>query len=213
MKKILLIEDRTTRQRRFANKTGIKLDKYSNILDNCIDDKYNAILSEMRQDNFDFSSYDIIVSHKSIFSDESNSDILRKIEDHCKTYKKSLVLFSGGIDGSYYNNEIYEILELNSKTFYSRNLTLFLDAVKKEKNNLLMLSYGEHWKLNILLNVLENLNLYIDTADSELFKDIDLDRLEQIDIVCGNLDINDNMEKVVASRDSLVDIIKGLTDE
>ena len=153
MKKVLLIEDRYKRQRLFSQQTGIELEKYSDILDNCIEDKYNAFLNEMLIGDFDLSPYDIIITHKSAFGDD-NDNVLKKLQEHCKKHSKPLVLFSGGIVGNYYNSEVYEVMELNSKTFYSQNLILFLDAIKEQNENLLMLSYGRQWKLNIILNVI-----------------------------------------------------------
>ena len=208
MEKILLIEDRYTRQKRFSLETGIDLEKYSDILDNCIEDQYNAFLNEMLAGTYDLAFYDIIISHKSI-----DARILKQIEDHCKSYAKPLVLFSGGIVGNYYNGDVYEVLELNSKTFYSQNLTLFLDALRKNEENLLMLSYGKQWKANLILNVLESLNLYIDTEDKELFKYIDMSKLTQIDTECDQINTNDNMEKMIKFRDCLLNTVKGFADE
>ena len=212
MKQILLIEDRTRRQQLFSAQTGIKLENFNDILDNRIEDRYDEFLNEILQDNFDLSPYDIIVSHKSAFGD-NNGSVLKKLEDHCREYGKSLVLFSGGIVGNYYNNEEYEELGLNSKTFYSQNLTLFLEAVKKQNGNLLMLCYGKEWKLNIMLNVLEHLNRYIDTEIDDLLDKIDLDSLEQIGIECDKININDSMEKMIGFRECLLKIIKGFADE
>ncbi len=212
MKKILLIEDRTRRQQLFTIQTGIKLENFSDILDNCIEDKYNEFLNEMLQGIYDLNTYDIIISHKSAFGD-NNGSVLKKLEEHCKEYDKSLVLFSGGIVGNYYNSEEYEVLELNSKTFYSKNLALFLEAVKKQNENLLMLCYGTQWKANIMLNILENLNLYIDTEDDKLFKYIKMNKLEQLDISCGIININDDMKKVIHFRDCLLEIVKDLANE
>lgn len=212
MKKILLIEDRYKRQRLFSQQTGIELEKYSDILNNCIEDKYNEFMNEILIDDFNLGSYDIIVTHKSAFGDD-NGVIIEKLEKHCEKYNKPLVLFSGGIVGSYYNSEVYKVLELNSKTFYSRNLILFLEAIKKENENLLMLPYGKQWKLNIILNVIENLNLYIDTKDVDLRKYVDMDSLTSINIACDSIDINDEMKKVIAFRDCLLTIVKDAANE
>ena len=166
----------------------------------------------MIQDNFNLEPYDIIISHKSAFG-EQNVKVLKKLEDHCKEFKKTLILFSGGIVGNFYNRQEYEILELNSKLFYSNNLTLFLEAFKHNDENILMLSYGEQWSINIVMNVLERINLYLDTQDKKLFKYIDLDILEQIDIVCSKIDINDSQEDMLKFRNCLLSIIKEFIDE
>lgn len=212
MKKILLIEDRHKRQRLFRQQTDIKFEDYNDILDNCIEDKYNAFLSEMLIGSFDLSSYDIIISHKSAFAD-ANELILKKLTDHCKKHSKSLVLFSGGIVGNYYTSDEYEVLELNSKTFYSQNLALYLETIKTDNDNLLMLAYGKQWELNIILKVIESINLYIDTKDVTLRKYIDVPSLESINIISRTIDLNDEMEKIIDFRDYLLDIVKGLADE
>ena len=212
MKKVLLIEDRYKRQQLFRKQTGIKLEKYSDILDNCIEDKYNAFLNEILLSEFDLTSYDIIITHKSAFG-EDNDVILKTLTEHCKKYTKPLVLFSGGIVGNYYNREVYEVLELNSKTFYSQNLTLFLDAIKEENENLLMLPYGRQWQLNIILNVIESLNLYIDTKDVELRKYVDIGSLEPIKMVNSTIDLNDDMDKIKDFRDYLLNIVKDVANE
>jgi hypothetical protein len=212
MKKVLLIEDRYKRQQLFKKETGIDLEKYSDILDNCIEDKYNTFLNEMLIDNFDLGYYDVIITHKSAFGAD-NDVILTKLTEHCKKNAKPLVLFSGGIVGNYYNREVYEVLELNSKTFYSQNLTLFLDAIKEKNDNLLMLSYRKQWQLNIILNVIESLNLYIDTKDIELRKYIDIDSLEPINLVNKTIDLNGDMEKIIDFRDGLLNIVKDVADE
>ncbi len=212
MKKVLLIEDRYKRQRLFRQQTGIELEKYSDILNNCIEDKYNAFLNEMFLGNFDLSSYNIIITHKSAFGDD-NDVILKKLKKHCKRYTIPLVLFSGGIVGNYYNSDVYEVLELNSKTFYSQNLILFLEAIKEQNENLLMLSYGKQWKLNIILNVIESLNLYIDTEDVLLRKYVDISSLEPINIVCDTIDLKDKMKKIITFRDCLLNIVRDAADE
>ena len=68
---------------------------------------------------------------------------------------------------------------LNSKSFYSQNLELFLeDAKASREENLLLLAYGKKWKINIILNTLAKINLFIannineDIIEFELFKKI-----------------------------------------
>ena len=127
MKKILLIEDRKERQQLFMDATNIDLNEYSNILDNAVDKKYDDIFCKLTDGSFDFENYSIIISHKSAF-DKDNSVILEKLKRYCETHKKPLVFFSGGIDENYYNKSEYELVLINSKTFYSQNIKLFLEA-------------------------------------------------------------------------------------
>ena len=141
MKKILLIEDRLERQKLFMDDTKIDLTSYSDILDNITDNKYKILLEQLKNDTFNFDAYETIISHKSAFHDDNRS-ILNKIKNHCKFGEKQLVLFSGGITANYYDNAEYEFMELNSKIFYSNNLKLFLEDARKNKPNLLILSFG-----------------------------------------------------------------------
>jgi len=169
MKKIALIEDRYSRQKDFLELNNINLAKYEDIgiLDNFIQDKANTLLKEIKSDSFDLQQYDIIICHKSIeLKDkiDTNTIIIDKLTSYCKEQEKILVLFSGGIDANYYKENY---LELNSQVFYSQNLKLFFEAVKNEDENILMLSYGLKWKINILLNILEKINNYIENTNKE----------------------------------------------
>ncbi len=129
MKKILLIEDRVTRQEFFLEEMEINLEDYSNILDNMIDDDYEELKEQILHDSFNFEKYDFIISHKSAFEND-NALIISKLQNYAKESEKTLIFFSGGISVNYYNNSEFEFLELNSKTFYSNNLKLFLDSVR-----------------------------------------------------------------------------------
>ncbi len=167
MSRILLIEDRTSRQKRFFNETKIDIESYGDILENAIEDGYQKILNELQNDTFDFDAYSIIISHKSAFGDK-NTSLISKLEKYCHDTHKTLVLFSGGIDANYYlNDDDFEFLEVNSKTFYSQNLKIFLEDYRNGNLNPLILSYGNKWKLNILLNILERLNKYLGEIKKE----------------------------------------------
>ena len=169
MDKILLIEDRFERQKRFMDET--KIDLYSSeitsILDNIVGESYIKIFNDLKNDTYNFDKYAIIILHKSAF-DTYNTSIIAKLERYCHESSKVLVLFSGGIDANYYlKDENFELIELNSKTFYSHNLQIFLEDFKNNNLHPLILCYGDKWKLNILLNILETLNLYIDTTNKD----------------------------------------------
>jgi hypothetical protein len=157
MKKILIIEDRTQRQELFLQKTGINISRYD-FVDNKVGKEYTNIKEKLLKDISFLYDYDVIVSHRSAF-DKDNGKILDLIKDYCEKNQKYLILFSGGISTSYYTKTPYELLALNSKDFYSKNLELFLKEVKTNNNvNLLLLAFGEKWKLNLIFNVLEKLN-------------------------------------------------------
>ena len=164
--KILLIEDRQARQQIFINKTHIELESYMDILDNKIGEMYNEIHVALQNDTYDLSEYSVIITHKSAFGD-NNAATLSKLESHCKAHDKPLVYFSGGIDVSYYNKSENEVIALSSELFYSNNLKLFLENCRTGKINLLTLIYGEKWELNIQLNVLAKINLFIENWTKE----------------------------------------------
>ncbi len=182
---ILLIEDRVDRQKYFMSEADIDLDRYSDVLDNMIKSKYHEFVQKIKADTVDLDKYTVIVSHKSAFGDD-NIGILQKLENYCRQYNKPLVLFSGGTDTNYYENIDFELLELNSKLFYSDNLQLFLKETEEGTSNILTLAYGKQWKLNILLNVLEKINLQITAniaLDYEEFQlDTNSDLLDDIEV-------------------------------
>ncbi len=192
---ILIIEDKPERQKLFIKETEMDLDSYSDILDNMTGEKYKQILIELKNDTFDFDKYSVILCHKSAFNDD-NIVILSKLENYCKAKNKPLVLFSGGIDVNYYDNSNYETIEINSKVFYSNHLKLFLESKREGKQNILILTYGDKWKLNILLNVLEKVNLLIEKSTKNIISFtrfiLDTDYIYLDDL---NLDIYEPMKE------------------
>ena len=210
MKKIALIEDRTRRQELFVEATKIDLYRYL-VLDNIIEDSYQEFKDTILKDDSILDKYDIIVSHRSAFEDK-NSQILSLIEKHCEKFGKSLIYFSGGISVNLYSHDNFDKLILNSKTFYSQNLKIFLDAAKEDKENILILSYGNNWKLNIVLNNLENVNLFLERyklgkKDIDEFDNSKIRELEQIDFpfYSSKLETIDAIKKF---RDALVEFIE-----
>ena len=167
--KILLIEDRRQRQDTFIKESKMNFNDYEDVLVNIVGDNY-TVLSNQFKDNKkieNLDNYAVIVSHKSAFEDE-NTSVSAKLERYCKEHKKVLVWFSGGIDTNYYTEENgYELLEINSMTLYSENLQMFLDDFRYGGINPLILGYGYKWKLNIVLNALEGLNLFMQKEKKE----------------------------------------------
>ena len=140
MRKILLIEDRSHRQKDFLRLSNINLNDYTDILDNKIDNKYEEFIKDIQNNSFDLSIYDVIIAHQSIFINDFKL-ILGKLKNYCKDNHKKLVLFSGGNETSYINDE-YEELGLSSEDFYNQNLKLFLENFKQNKINIRILSFG-----------------------------------------------------------------------
>ena len=168
MKKILLIEDREERQRLFSYKTKIDFDTYRDVLENKIGQDYQDFYELVKSDKFDFNEYRVVIAHKSAFNGDTQ-EVLYKIEKGCKENGVDLVLFSGGVTSNYYEeSDSFKKLELNSKDLYSVNLELFLENyIENRTVELLILSYGEKWKLNILLNSMEKINNFISSSVDE----------------------------------------------
>jgi DNA-binding NarL/FixJ family response regulator len=163
MKKVALIEDNIDRQEDFLRQNEIDLNQYADILDNFTDESANNVLENIVNDNLNLLfEYEVIICHKSVeYRNTNTTTILNNLKNYCKKNSKALVLFSGGISVNYYDNSEFEFLELDTKTFYSGNLKLFLEALQTSNEEILMLCYGEHWKQNIVANTLEKTNLFI----------------------------------------------------
>jgi len=221
MRKILLIEDREQRQKNLLKSSDVSLEKYSDILDNMIKNRFKTFIEDIRNNSFDFTPYDVIIAHQSIFI-EDKREILSVIRNSCKEGKK-LVLFSGDMEISSYSNSSYEELGLSSKQLYSKNLELFLQEYEKGEINIRILAFGTHWKANIMLNVLEKINLFIEINNDE---DIDYDEflnktgflsMDNIDIELYKMKLDDNwiddISEIIKLRDSLKTTIEELADE
>jgi len=219
MKKILLIEDVSDRQNEFMSHLDFSLTSYSDILKNSIGDKYIDVAKSLKNDTFNFDDYEIIITHKSAFEDQTNT-IISKLELYCEKTKTPLVLFSGGVS-DYYNNSKYEHLQLNSKDFYSQHLKLFLDEYKNGNINLMILSYGNKWKILVLLNVLEKINLFLNKMKEEdivydSFKNLtQLNHLNNVQYSFYSMNIEDGWvykEEIYKIRDSISQYIKEISN-
>ena len=206
MKKILLIEDKPERQKYFLDEVNMDLSKYTDKVDNKIDDAYKKMeksLVDIKMDTEKFKydnvsendepenileNYTVICVHSSAFDDDRVS-IFDRLEKHCEDKGIPLIVFSGANDNDSYTvkNRKLKILNLKEKTFYSKNLEIFLNDYDGVSPNVLMLSYGMHWKTSVYLNVLEKINLVIENNLNEediffsIFKDyVQLNELEQV---------------------------------
>lgn len=177
--KILLIEDRIERQRLFSQDTGFDFNKYIEIVDN-----------RPSLDDVELSMYSTIICHRSAFG-ESDDNILDRLKDHCKKTKTQLVFFSGGISSTFYSQTSYEFLLLNSKSFYSQNLEFYLDEVLKNSiSNLGIMAYGKNWKINLMLDVLSKVNMFISqNINKEKIKAQRLKTYAQLDNIKAVVDI------------------------
>ncbi|WP_027388792.1 hypothetical protein [Chryseobacterium gregarium] len=148
---ILLIEDRINRKEQYIK---FDLDEYTNV-DLTTGENLTNILNDITHKNFlQLEQYKCLIFHASALSNIQKSNL----KAFCQKNKKSLVFFSGGISTSYYNDNLYPFLSINSKIFYSHNLKKFLNENQiNGQINLLILQYGERWLLSSLLNLRNNL--------------------------------------------------------
>ncbi len=218
MKKILLIEDRSERQLLFMNKTNINFESYFEILENATGKQYEELFVKLKRGDLYFNDYAIVMTHKSAFADD-NKDILHKIKELCQEQKIPLVLFSGGVSTNYYDKtEDLEIMELNSKDFYSENLKLFLEKFRQHGQiELLILSYGNNWELNILLNTIEKIHNFIalnedeDILYDEFVNSTDFHLLENLEFDYHHPSIEDGwiyLSEIKETASSIEDYIK-----
>lgn len=153
--KILLVEDRPTRQQIYSKNSGINLNEFPILKNICGGEEFHLVKKKITEDINYFDNFDVLMFHRSALSTEEKSILIRYIENSPKT----LVFFSGGISAIYIQKvKKSQLLTINSKDFYSENLELFL---KDERKEISELAFGSNWKLNQLLGANEKLALYI----------------------------------------------------
>lgn len=159
MKKILLLEDRIKRQTKYIQDANINLSIYEEILDNITGSRYNEIKNDFETKISEiYMNYSVIIAHESALKSINKFTFLK---DFCISKGLKFVLFSGGINYTSYNSNL---LFLNSKDLYSKNLELFLKNKEENKEeNLALLAYGSKYKINILLTLVEGLDKFIFT--------------------------------------------------
>ncbi len=145
--KIAIIEDRLGRVEQFlefdlqnCEQVTIVSGKEFDELILALDSKNTEILNQ----------FDCIASHRSALTNQIR-DVLK---EYCKKNNRPLIFFSGGITSSVFKDVEFPFLHINSKDFYSTNLELFLNNCQENNSiNLLMLQFGDRWKLSLLLNL------------------------------------------------------------
>ena len=218
MKKILLIEDRLTRQNDYLRANNISLDEYTDILENAIADKYEDLYEAFKNCKFNLNDYLLIMVHKGAFNGE-NSEISHQLTEYCKEHNIPLVRFSGGANNYYQKEDSLELMELNSKDFYSQNIQLFLEYFRENKEiELLILSYGKNWKLNVILNSLEKINKFIienenneDIVYESFINATDFNLVEKIDFKYYHAEVEDGwvyLEELKKMTQSIEDYIR-----
>jgi len=144
---IAIIEDRISRLEQYTDLELKKCKSVSIITGNEFDD---LISSLKNNDTKSLDQYNCLISHRSAMSNEVR-DVLKK---YCKKYIRPLIFFSGGITSSVLKDIEFPFLHINSKDFYSENLKMFIKNCEDNNNvNLLVLQFGQKWKLSLLLNL------------------------------------------------------------
>jgi hypothetical protein len=144
---IAIIEDRISRLEQYTDLELKKCKSVSIITGNEFDD---LISSLKNNDTKSLDQYNCLISHRSAMSNEVR-DVLK---NYCKKYIRPLIFFSGGITSSVLKDIEFPFLHINSKDFYSENLKMFIKNCEDNNNvNLLVLQFGQKWKLSLLLNL------------------------------------------------------------
>ncbi|WP_316812576.1 hypothetical protein [Pedobacter heparinus] len=174
--RIALIEDRLDRLLNYADEKLMNIEFLDVITDNAFE-KLKANLNVGKLDGLD--KYACIMSHR------SGLDIAQRelVIKYCLERKIPLVFFSGSISSSSYQDVNSPLLYINSKDFYSQNIYLFLEHIKTRADiNLLIIQFGEQWKLNLLLNARNVINYKFHVGAIKRMRDFELpkDILEEL---------------------------------
>ena len=155
MRNIILIEDKTKRDSLVL--ANIDFEKLSNI-ETIFGDKCSNFLTKGLSA---FEAFDVIMIHQTFIENDSSIKLI-ELKDYCNDNNKDLVVFSGEGDAINLQNNC---LSLPAITFYS-NLEVFLKDDSNDRH-VLILAYGENWSLNMLLNIIEKLSIYISNHENE----------------------------------------------
>ncbi len=187
------------------------------------DEKCNALLDSFLQDTTVLNSFDVIIIHESIYYADKRYELLKNIESFCVASGKNMIIFSGNNTQPYLRSNI---LEISAKNLY-HNLKEYLEEYKEDRENILVLAYGKKWKLNILLNALERINIFREDSEEESVDfdefedDFDLRKIEKIvgkndyNNLFKNIDMDDEitLQQIKLLTTSLRDLIKEKANE
>lgn len=208
MNKILLLENKIDREGlheiKSADINGLEL-----ILG---DIECNRILNDFLDNHMILEQYTTIIIHQNIYEEEKRNLLFNKLKSYCK--EKYLVIFSGGNNSISLRNDY--LLELNSKNMY-KNLFSYVEEFEKNNPQILILGYGKKWELNIFLNILEHINIFLENNKNENFFDfdefeyeIDLEELKKTNYQYSEIvSIKQNLSKneILNIRDKIYKII------
>lgn len=158
MKKVILLENKDERQKGHIFDVS-KYEFFDNVLG---DNDCNNMLDKFLQNNSIFDDYDTIIIHESIYDDQKRINLFEVLKNYCSN--KNLIMFSG--NNTQFSLENESLLRISPSSLYN-NIEVFLNAYEKNGSNILMLALGEKWQFNILLNTLEQLNIFIQNNEKE----------------------------------------------
>lgn len=194
MSRMIIIDDRIVRQKNYL--TSFDINIYNDVVENCVSDRFTELqesFKDKQKISEVLSAYDVVAIHRSAFDDSTRTDI----DDFLKTTSKKKVLFSGGISSS---SLVGNVLNINSKDFYSENLKLFCEMLNTSIYHLSVLQFGERWILSLILSFREQVIIKYN-----LFKEKSIDvRLENIglfDSISSIVEINVPATKVLNDVD------------
>ena len=157
-KKIILIENRPTRQKIYLPNQEKDQEVLMGMksLSHYIHDT-NNINELLKSKNFNFLlEYYFIMIHRSYLNEISGGALVNELIRFCEKNQKDLIYFSGGIPSySYSKQEDFNFLLINSKDFYLNLISFLKDYEKGLIENLLEVKYGKSWKLSYLLRLRE----------------------------------------------------------
>ncbi|MBP3193998.1 hypothetical protein [Natronogracilivirga saccharolytica] len=158
MEEIVLIEDRPERMAHLCNKKGLNLEEFEQ-LRIFTKKEIESLEKNLESNNFKMlDGYKIVMTHQSAWSQVK----LSSLKDFCKRTNKPLVIFSGNGSPSHFHLTDPPILTIEVDKFYSPRLTLFIEHfLKNGIPNLLLLQYGNKWKLNLLMEARNNLSVFL----------------------------------------------------
>ena len=151
MKKILLLDKRSSRQKEALSNIGIDVEEFYQIkgLFNLTGNECKKHLLHLEEYNREIlNEFELFILHESDLSSVS----LKNITDYCSETEKSLILFSGSIQQNLYINDGFNMLSVNSKSLYSEKIIEFTKKfIASEIFHLTELIYGSSWELNYAL--------------------------------------------------------------
>jgi len=211
VKKVILFDDRASRQTLFFEETKVDFTLYDDVLVNVSGvEACQEKMTQLLNNHNVLDAYQTILVHKSILP-EINSEILNILKINCQENAQNLVLFSGGIDTVFYTQEPSVRLELNSKTFYSKHLGIFLEKAKEGIQMPLILAYGDKWELNIVLDVIEKVGLFIQNNDDTDIVYDDFELSTGVQLLDGIVDYDDiNIENGWTTRGEINKVFETL---